>query len=285
MIIVSWNVNGIRSNVLSRGKFTGTLEPDSNLAEIITGHDPDIICFQETKCEELEIDKADVYHKYWSSSSGTGARAGNRYSGTSIWTKQLPEHVMYDLPTLSLPEAEGRIIVMRFGTFTLINTYVPNGGTNFEYRTTVWDEAVAEYLSILREDGVNVIWTGDMNVARTKDDIFAARTASKAVLEGIGPNAWIGFTKEERDGFEKILSLGYSDVFRELHPDANEMFTWWNLRIPTCRTQNKGWRIDYFIVSDWMMESIVTAKVLLYSGLLSKPSGSDHAAIMMEINV
>lgn len=287
--IVSWNVNGIRSNILSGGKFTGNFEDDSNLAEIIDRCNPDIICLQETKCEDgRKLNITQGWNEYWNSSKGDDARSGNRYSGTSIWTLLKPDSVMYDLPTLSRPESEGRIIIMKFlepFNFTLINTYVPNAGTNFQYRTTVWDEALMEYLSILREAGENVIWTGDMNVARMEKDVFFGLTTSKGVLSGVGSQAIAGFTKEERDGMEKILSLGYTDVFRERNPDATDMFTWWNPRVPACREQNKGWRLDYFIVSDWMRERVDDARVLTWSGLKTKPRGSDHAAIMMKIGL
>jgi exodeoxyribonuclease-3 len=300
--IVSWNVNGIRSNVVSAGKYVDSLSPnssnDSNLGEIIDRCDPDIICFQETKFdmakpESLRQRSIDVnfpeFEKFWNASKGVGARSGSRYSGTSIWTKLKPLSVSYDLPTLSHHESEGRIIVVKFQGFILINTYVPNSGTNFEYRTTVWDEAIAEYLSILREAGENVIWTGDMNVARYEKDVFFGATASRGILSGVGKQAIAGFTKEERDGMEKILNIGYSDVFRERNPDATDMFTWWNSRVSaghrTCRDQNKGWRLDYFIVSDWLLKNVIDARVLTFSGLRTKPRGSDHAAILMKIKI
>lgn len=274
MKIISWNVNGFRSNIISKGKYTGKFESDSNLAEIIDKCDPDIICFQETKCDNFPFNKKEQsfqWFEYWNASKEDGARSGSRYSGTSIWTKIKPLSVTYDLPTLSLQESEGRIIIMKFQDFTLINTYVPNSGTNFDFRTKIWDEAIAEYLSILREDKVNIIWAGDMNVARTEKDVFFKPTKIS--------QQYAGFTPEERSGMEKILDIGYSDVFREKNPDSNTMFTWWNPRVPSCRLLNKGWRIDYFIVSNWMLEKVISTDVLTFS------KGSDHAAIFIQIDL
>ena len=281
MKIVSWNVNGLRSNILNTGKFSGNrISDDSNLASIIRDQDPDIICFQETKCEELDVNES-VYKKYWNSSKKDGARSGTRYSGTSVWSKVEPVSVSYNFPTFAFPEQEGRIIVAKFMTFTLINVYVPNAATNWDERM-LWDEALTEYLTYLHHKGEPVVLVGDMNVVRTIQDIWLGKTIPQSVVEG-RVEGFIGFTKEERDGFERHISSGYVDVMRELHPH-DTIYTWWNPRDPSSRPK-KGWRLDYFLVSDWLMDSILEARALEDSGLLTRPRGSDHCAILLLLDM
>jgi len=298
--ILSWNVNGMRSNILGSEKWrkcnlVTDIDYTSNLGELILHHDPDILCFQETRCnsEVAGCFQVKGYYQYWNCSKGTGARAGARYSGVSLWSKIRPHSVSYNLPTLPQPDQEGRIIVAEYDYFTLITTYVPNAGTNYEYRTTVWDKAMRVYLAQLQSEGRNVIWCGDLNVARTAQDVFFGNpnssTYNPAALKGVGSAAVAGFTKAERDNFEDILSEGYADVYRYLYPTEKDAYTWWNPRIPIFRSINKGWRLDYFVVNDKLAPCVRNMQILRESGLLTKlqgkPQGSDHAAILLDINL
>jgi len=291
--ILSWNVNGIRSRVVSHQKYKkcqilSEIEPESNLGVMVVKHNPDIICLQETRCDEkisgcIQIDG---YYQYWSCSQGSGARSGARYSGVTLWTKTEPKNVTYSIPTL--PEHEGRIIVAEFNSFVLLTTYVPNAGTNFDYRVNMWDPAIHRFLQNLKKKNKKVIWCGDLNVARTPNDVFWGNPESssynKAALKGVGRAAKAGYTKEEREGIEHILKGGYIDVYRHFYPKEKEAYTWWNPRIPIFRTKNKGWRLDYFIVSKNLIPCVQDMVILRDAGLLTKPQGSDHAAILLTID-
>lgn len=290
--ILSWNINGIRSNILSAGKYKCSTEktdisPESNLGAIIKEHNPDIICMQETRCDGdiSQCIKITGYHQYWNCSSGEGARSGNRYSGTAVWTKKQPIHVFYGLPNLD--DHEGRILLLEFEDFWLLNTYVPNAGTNFDYRTKVWDLAILEFLQRVKINNKKLIWAGDLNVARFPIDVFwgdpSSSSYDKAALVGTGRASKPGYTKEERDHMEQFLEAGYSDVYRTLNPDEKGAYTWFNPKIPAFRMANKGWRIDYFIVSNELMPKVRNMSILYDSGLLTTPHGSDHLAILLEI--
>jgi exodeoxyribonuclease III len=294
--ILNWNVNGMRSNIVGNKKWNkckglSAIEFDSNLGELVYEHDPDILCFQETRCDQSVAGCIQIagYHQYWSCSKGSGARAGNRYSGTSLWSKIKPDSVSYNIPTLPEPDQEGRAIVAEYDKFTLITTYVPNAGTNFDYRTQVWDVAIRDYLAQLRRTGKNVIWCGDLNVARTPNDVFFGDPESsrynKAAMKGTGYAAVGGFTKEEREGFERILDEGYLDVYRELYPNQKDAYTWWNQRAPGFRAVNLGWRLDYFILNARLMPCVIDMLILKHAGLCTKPQGSDHAAILLELRM
>lgn len=289
--ILSWNVNGIRSNVLSTGSLKKCditeIDPSSNLGDLIKTYDPDILCFQETKCDEKTFGCIIIkdYHQYWNCSQGEKARSGSRYSGTSIWSKVKPNTVLYNIPTLPEPDEEGRIVIAIYDTFILINLYSPNSGTNFEYRTKIWDIALKKYLKQLKEQSKLVIVCGDLNVSHEEIDVFfsdkSSSRYSKEKVEGVGKKAIAGFTKEERKDFDNILKLGYTDTFRYFHPNERS-YTWFNLRIPSDRSNNKGMRLDYFLTSD--IKCIKSSNILTKSGLLTKPNGSDHTAILLEIN-
>lgn len=275
--IVSWNINGIRSNVLSSGKLAKCgwekeLDKNTDMGKLVKDYEPDIICLQETKCNDdvCKCIKIPNYYQYWSNSIKSG------YSGTSVWTKIKPKSVSYNIPTLLTPDTDGRVIILEFDEFILINMYSPNSGTNFEYRTTVWDIAILQYLKELRDLGKNVIWCGDLNISPDHIDVH------KGVTENVA-----GFTPEERKNFKDILKLGYVDTLRELNPDVKNLYSWWNMRVPIARNKNIGMRLDYFVTNNECMKCIENSEILIqYGGKTSEKSAtSDHAPILLTLNI
>ena len=275
--ILSWNVNGIRSNVLSEGKLGSSgwkkeLTIETDLGRLIKDHNPDVICLQETKTDDKisESIKIPNYYQYWSNSLKAG------YAGVTVWSKIEPKKVMNIIPNVELDkDSSGRILVLHFDNFILINTYSPNSGTNFTYRTEVWDVEIRKYLKKLKEEGKNVIWCGDLNVSVEEIDVH------KGVDENVA-----GFTKEERSNFKEILKEGYVDTMRYLNPEEKGLYTWWNLRVPTCRVKNIGMRLDYFVVSEKIVKNVKKSEILRDYGkkMEEKMALSDHAPIMLTIN-
>jgi exodeoxyribonuclease-3 len=275
--ILSWNVNGIRSNVLSEGKLGSygwkkELTNETDLGRLIKDHNPDVICLQETKTDDKISNNIKIpnYHQYWSNSLKAG------YGGVTVWSKIEPKKVMKIIPNLELDkDSSGRILVLYFDNFILINTYSPNSGTNFTYRTEVWDVEIRKYLKKLKEEGKNVIWCGDLNVSVEEIDVH------KGVDENVA-----GFTKEERNNFKEILKEGYVDTMRYLNPEVEGLYTWWNLRVPTCRVRNIGMRLDYFVVSENIVRNVKKSEILKEYGMKTeeKMALSDHAPIMLTIN-
>ena len=278
--IISWNVNGLRSNIVGgkhisnkSAKYT-SIDTETNLGEIIKNYNPDIFCFQETRCDStaaLDIFKFSDYHQYFNSSKGIGARSGARYSGTAIWSKEKPENVLYNIPDFE--DNEGRIIIAEYRDFILINTYVPNSGSNFEYRISCWNVAIKAYLSSLALLDKSIIWTGDLNVAYTIDD--TCYTKSKYNSSTIA-----GCLKEEIEDFKNILKSGFVDAYRKFKNPQETEHTWFfNKR---CRELNKGMRIDYFIIDTKLAEKVLDCGVIKESGLKTTPLGSDHLAIFLK---
>lgn len=266
MRIVSWNVNGIRS-VHRKGDFAKVLETLK----------PDIMCLQETKAEQhqSEVDLPE-YEEYWNSSRGKKG-----YAGTAIFTKQKPLSVLFDLPEDLVarykigddgygdPNAEGRVVVTEFSDFFVANVYTPNSKEDLSrlpLRHTQWDPAFLAYMKQL-EAKKPVVFCGDLNVAHTPEDLAHPK-------ENEGKH---GYTKEEREGIDTLLSSGFDDTFR-LFTKGGGHYTWWS-HWANARARNVGWRLDYIFASTSLRAHIAHARIHpdIY--------GSDHCPVSIEISL
>lgn len=265
MKIVSWNVNGIRA-VHKKGLFVPFLEK----------YKPDIVCLQETKAQEHqnEVDLKE-YEEYWNSAEKAG------YSGTAIFSKKKPVAVTFGLPEDICKKyrlsddgygdlnKEGRVLTAEFHDFFVVNVYTPNSKgdlSRLSLRHKQWDPAFLEYISKLQKNKP-VVFCGDLNVAHTPEDL-----ANPKQNEGEH-----GFTKEEREGIDKIISAGFVDTFRHF-AKGNGHYTWWT-HWSNARARNVGWRIDYFFVSKALLPKV--KKSLIHPDIL----GSDHCPIELEITI
>ena len=282
--IVSWNVNGIRSNIFCEGSLKKNKKVHkelnaSNLKILVDEYQPDIICFQETKCSE-EIAKqfqfSEYPYKYWNESKGEKHR-GPGYSGTSIWSKIEPEYVdnKFVNKDYQFENKEGRFLIAKFPDFDLINVYVPNSGTNYEYRIKEWDKNITEILRKYLDIDKPLIYTGDLNVVSDKIDIWNNKLLD---IVDMNPKEHNGILKDERENFHYFIKeLKYTDVFRKLNPEAKDNYTWWDQRRKTTRLENKGRRIDYFIMNERY------CSIIKKCSILNNIIGSDHCPIMLEL--
>lgn len=264
MRIVSWNVNGIRA-VHKKGLFEPFLKELK----------PDIICLQETKAEQHQS-PLDLmgYEEYWHS-----AKNKKGYSGTAIFTKQMPLDVRFGFPTkLSKkygldtdeygdPNEEGRVIAADMGQFWVVSVYTPNAKDDLSrltLRHKHWDPAFLAYMKEL-EDEKPVIFCGDLNVAHMPEDLARPK-------ENVGVK---GFTNEERKGIDQMIGAGFVDTFR-LFTEGNGHYSWWS-HFRQARERNVGWRIDYVFVSKKLVPKIKKAEI--HSNIL----GSDHCPVSIEL--
>ena len=249
MKLISWNVNGIRA-CLNKG-----------FAEVFKQMDADIFCIQETKCQPEQVDlEFEGYTSYWNSAEKKG------YSGTAIFTKQEPLKVTYGIG-IEEHDKEGRVITLEFENFYMVDIYTPNSKRELErldYRQ-VWEDKIREYLLKLNERKP-VIMCGDLNVAHKEIDLKNPKTNRR--------NA--GFTDEERQKMTELLDVGFTDSFRYLYPDKENVYSWWSY-MGHAREKNVGWRIDYFIVSKSIEKEIKEATI--YPEIM----GSDHCPVGLEI--
>lgn len=251
MKLISWNVNGLRAAL--KKDFLGYLG----------GESPDILCVQETKAAEADVEVLwpAGYRAYWNSAEKRG------YSGTCVLTRPVPLTVTRGIGK-SDHDREGRVLTLEFGDYHLVNVYVPNSQrelTRLEYRQA-WDRDFLAYLKNL-ERRKPVVMCGDLNVAHREIDL----THPKAN----GRNH--GFTAEERAGFQAFIDAGFIDTFREFEKGGGH-YTWWS-PMNRARERNVGWRIDYFLVSGSLRPRLKRAFI--------RPEilGSDHCPVGVEIDV
>src|SRR5690554_2798797 len=206
MKIITWNVNGIRA-IAKRDFF-----------EDINKINPDIICLQETKAQDAEVEKtlAEMtgYHRYYNSAQKRG------YAGTAILSMIKPISIVNDM---GIPEHdnEGRVQCAEYPDFYLVNVYVPNSGQKLDrlpYRQ-IWDADFLKYLKKL-EEVKPVILCGDLNVAHRAIDLKNDKA---------NYNKTAGYTQIEIDGMDNLLNSDFVDTYRHFHPDT-VAYSYWGYR-------------------------------------------------------
>ena len=251
MKFISWNVNGLRAVV---GK---------NFSEVFENLDADFFCLQETKLQAGQLDLEFLgYYSYWNYAEKKG------YSGTAIYTKHVPQSVSYGLG-IEEHDHEGRVITLEMEDFYLVNVYTPNSQSaevksdlpkRLPYRME-WEDAFRQYLLAL-DARKPVIVCGDMNVAHEEIDLRNPKTNHL--------NA--GFTDQEREKMTTLLAAGFTDTFRHFYPTLENQYSWWSYRMGA-RARNIGWRIDYFLVSNRLIDRLESATI--HSNIM----GSDHCPV------
>ena len=276
MRILSWNVAGLRA-LLKKG----------NLQDLLKKENYDIVCLQETKAEEHQVNLPEEItekypYRYWHSTQGTTQRKG--LSGTTIWSKIKPKY------RINPPEIdeEGRITTLEFDNFIIVCVYTPNSQSlnspRFEFRTKEWDQVFRNYINALKKITLTII-AGDLNVAHRDMDIHDPKK---------NRNKSAGFLDNERLQFQEHLNAGFIDVFRHLHPDQTDAYTYWSQLNPKTRQNNKGWRIDYFLsggnpkTPDMLKEcgvgeTLKPPDILKECNMLPDVYGSDHCPIYLVV--
>jgi exodeoxyribonuclease-3 len=248
--IATWNVNGIRAR-------------QQQVLEWIAIDRPDIICLQELKAAREQVPEAlskmGGYHCYWH-----GERA---YSGVGLLIRQ---GLFREEPRFQHPEfdTETRIVTARMGSFIIGSVYVPNGGKDYEAKLRFL-QAMQRYAERCRAENLDLILCGDMNVTRTDQDVHPKERKTEA----------IGQRPDERQLFESVLSDGrIVDIGRALDTDNDRLFTWWP-PWRQMRTKNIGWRLDYILASDSLVDRIPQCTVQAQVGT------SDHAPVVAEVEL
>jgi exodeoxyribonuclease-3 len=224
--------------------------------------DADIFCVQETKLQEGQINlPLNEYFQYWNYAEKKG------YSGTAIFTKAEPKSIEYGIGIEAF-DTEGRLISLEFDHFFMVNVYTPNAQRDLarlDFRLK-WEDAFRSYLKKL-DARKPVILCGDLNVAHQEIDLKNPKSNKN--------NS--GFTPEEREKMTDLLRAGFIDSFRYIYPDRQDMYSWWSF-MPKVRERNIGWRIDYFIVSERLIQKVKDSQIHSYI------MGSDHCPVVLELS-
>jgi exodeoxyribonuclease-3 len=252
MKIISWNVNGIRS-VIRKGFW-----------DWLHSSRPQLLCLQETRIQPDQLTEGmrapSGYHTDWSAAQRRG------YSGVATFCQEPPQAVRNSFGHAQF-DAEGRVLITRHDGFTLFNIYFPNGRRSrerVEYKIAFYDALLA-YCVDHRTRGEQLIVCGDFNTAHQPIDLARPKQNEKTS----------GFLPEERRAMDRWLDRGFVDIYRHLHPEAEE-YTWWTYRY-NARARNIGWRIDYFFLTADLIPRVRDARIL------GSVPGSDHCPIELEL--
>lgn len=235
--IISYNVNGIRA--AARKGFLDWLKEE----------DPDIVCLQESKAQPDQLDEEvrnpEGYHAYWYSAEKKG------YSGVGILTKEEPKHVEYGCG-IDAYDKEGRVLRADFENFSIISAYFPSGSSGSPRQAVkeAFLDDMYVYISELKKSYPNLIISGDYNICHQAIDIHDPVRNKKSS----------GFLPHEREWVTKFLDSGFIDSFRKFNQEGDN-YSWWSLR-SRARDSNKGWRIDYHMVSTPLEDKIIGADIL-----------------------
>lgn len=250
--IISYNVNGIRAAI------------KKGFLEWLTIVDPDVVCLQEIKAQKEQLDLSLFeeigfpYH-YWYSAQKKG------YSGVAILSKKEPQHIEFGTG-ISYMDFEGRNLRIDFKDISVMSMYLPSG-TNLarlDFKLQYMAD-LREYIDQLKETRPNLVICGDYNICHTSIDIHDP-VRNKNVS---------GFLPVERQWIGDFMESGFIDSFRYFNGQPHQ-YTWWSYRANS-RNNNKGWRLDYALVSNTL------EKKLVRSAILSEAKHSDHCPILVEI--
>lgn len=253
MKIISYNVNGIRA-AIKKG-FLNWLQQAN----------PDVICIQETKAQPEQLNMMDFelagypYH-YWFSAQKKG------YSGVAILSKTKPNHIEYGTGIESM-DFEGRNLRIDFNDFSVMSLYLPSGtnDSRLDFKLNYMAQ-FQDYVNKLTKKIPNIVISGDYNICHTEIDIH----------NPVQNKNTSGFLPVERNWLSKFIESGFIDSFRFLNKEPHH-YSWWSYRA-NARNNNKGWRIDYHMVSKPMKNKIKRAYIL------PEAKHSDHCPIVVEID-
>ncbi len=252
MKIISYNVNGIRA-ALNKG-----------FIEWLQHADPDIVCVQETKAHKEQVDvslleKAGYPYHYWFSAEKKG------YSGVAIFCKTEPKHIAYGTG-IDYMDVEGRNLRVDFDEVSVMSLYVPSASNinRLDFKLQYMSD-FQDYIDELKNDFPNLVICGDYNICHEAIDIHDPIRNAKVS----------GFLPVEREWIGNFIKSGFIDSFRYFNKEPHN-YSWWSYRA-NARNNNKGWRIDYNMVSNPLEEKLKRATIL------PEAKHSDHCPILVEL--
>lgn len=262
MKLISFNTNSIRMRL-------------HQLEALIANHDPDLIGIQETKCQDQDFPTAEIeamgYHAIF--------HGQKTHYGVAMLSKMPAQNVQKGF--IGEPEdAQRRFIAADFEidgeTIHIANGYFPQGEnrdhpTKFPMKAWYYDN-ICSYVEGIDNDQFIVM--GDMNIAPVDEDIgIGPANAKRWLREGKS-----SFLPEEREWFENMENTGLVDTFRYLHPEVDDVYSWFDYRSKGFQAEPKrGLRIDMIMASDALVERLTDAGVDYEARGMEKPS--DHAPI------
>ena len=254
MKIASWNVNSLRVRL-------------PQVLEWLHQSQVDVLALQETKTQDLEFPKEEIeaagYQVVFSGQK--------TYNGVAILAKTAPKDAITDVKNLDDPQR--RILAATVDDVRVINLYVVNGSEvgseKFAYKLD-WIEKVTAHIKKEIKDHKKVVVLGDFNIAPDDRDVH-------------DPDRWkdkILCSQQEREAYEKMLSLGLTDTFRQFEQEDNS-FSWWDYR-GGCFRRNHGLRIDLILASKALSDQCKISSIDKTPRSWERPS--DHTPVVAEFS-
>ncbi len=240
----------------------------SILLDWLESTQPDVLGIQETKVEDDKF-PAEEFEAIGYHCTFNGQKS---YNGVCFLSLEAPTEVTKGFQDPVFPE-DARLIAARFGDIQIINTYVPNGTSvgseKFDYKLR-WLERFNQFVRQRYTPAGNVIWMGDINIARHPEDVYD----SKKVLGGVGHNP------KEFERLDAILEWGLTDLFR-IKNSSEDQFTYWEFFIRSSLDKNIGWRIDHIYGTDSIAKRLIDCYIDKEPRLRERPS--DHTFVIADI--
>lgn len=256
MKIATWNVNSIRVRL-------------PHVIDFIKKQSPDVLLLQELKAQDQDIPKSDL--------EDTGYnvifKGQKAYNGVAILSK----HPVSDIvSSLYDNDEQARYLECwvdaKNSGFRVASIYLPNGNPinteKFEYKIE-WMTKLKQHVKKLLDNEESIILGGDFNVCPEDRDAANPETMKNDAL----------FQPETRAKFREIINLGYYDAWRSLNPNKTNWSYWDYGR---AFEQNKGLRIDHFLLSPFAIDKLESIEIDTYHRSLEKPS--DHAPVIINIS-
>lgn len=256
MKIATFNANSIRSRL-------------DALLKWVELHQPDILAIQETKVQDSDFPLPAF--------NGTGYevtfRGQKKYNGVAVLSKAKPDEILLTLK--QDPTDQARFQKIRFGDLILINTYIPQGmapdSEKFQYKLN-WFSWLREHLEKHHTPDEKIVWVGDFNVAREDIDVHDPKRLWGSVC----------FCQEVQNALSSIVDWGFSDIFRQFHPEPDQ-YTFWDYRVPNGFKRNLGWRLDYIMTTPVLAQKCNDCQIDKEPRGWNRPS--DHTFLVADFDL
>jgi len=255
--IASFNVNGIRARM-------------PVILDWIQKNYPEILCIQETKVQDDQFPK-DAFEENGYHCTYKGQKS---YNGVAIISREVPLKAVFGFGDDDEAE-KPRIATAFFDDIVVVDTYIPQGrepgSEQFSYKLAWFDRLLKYFINNFTPD-MQVVWTGDFNVAPKPADVYDP-------VKLLGS---VGYHPLEHEALSKVMNWGFTDVYRIQKPDEKE-FTFWDYRIPNSVKRGLGWRLDHICSTKSLAGKSVSAWIDKAPRFAEKPS--DHTPIVAEFRI
>lgn len=266
MKIITWNINSIRIRL-------------DQLAAVIDEMEPDIICLQETKCEDNKFPLKDIQELGFKYVAINGQPS---YNGVAILSKKQFHNI---IKTDFCNKADSRHISAEFSIKSLDkklivhNFYVPAGGdipnpeenAKFKHKLDFLDEMYNYVQEKLSDENYHV-FVGDMNIAPHVNDVWSHKKLIDVVSH----------TDIECNKMNKLIGdNNICDVLRFFAHEEEKVYSWWSYRNRDWRKSNRGRRLDHIWLSNNLENKYKSHYIFTDARDFERPS--DHVPVLVEL--